>query len=75
MLTMTKIKANLFDSIDYQNAGPKKGFSNCFHSCSWSMFCDVQVCYRLKAVVVKAMHTTTVVPTKSDSDEYFVYNS
>ena len=26
MLAMTKIKANLFDSVDYQSAGPKMNF-------------------------------------------------
>ena len=33
--------------------------SECFHARSWSMFGDVRVCYRLMAVVVKAMHTTS----------------
>ena len=49
MLDMTKTRTNMFDSVDYQNAGPKMNFL---------MFCDVRVCYRLMAVVVKAMHTT-----------------
>ena len=30
-----------------------------FHARSWSMFCDVRVCYRFMTVVVKAMHTTS----------------
>ena len=34
-------------------------FSECFHARSWSMFCDVRVCYRLMDVVVKAMHTAS----------------
>ena len=27
---MTKIKTNLFDSVDYQNAGPKMNFLSVF---------------------------------------------
>ena len=30
MLVMTKIKTNLFDSVDYQNAGPKINFLSVF---------------------------------------------
>ena len=30
------------------------------HARSWSMFCDVRVCYRFMTVVVKAMHTTSM---------------
>ena len=33
--------------------------SECFHARSRLMFCDVRVCYRIMAVVVKAMHTTS----------------
>ena len=60
MLVMTKKTTTIFfDSVDYQNAGLKMNFSECFHARSLSMFCDVRVCYRLMAVVVKAMHTTS----------------
>ena len=37
----------------------KNEFSECFHARSWSLFCHVRVCYRLMAVVVKAMHTAS----------------
>ena len=30
MLAMTKIKTNLFDSVDYQNAGPQMNFLSVF---------------------------------------------
>ena len=30
MLVMKKIKTNLFDSVDYQNAGPKMNFLSVF---------------------------------------------
>ena len=30
MLVMTKKKSNLFDSVDYQNAGPKMNFLSFF---------------------------------------------
>ena len=35
-------------------------FSECLHARSWSMFCDVRVCYRLMVVAVKAMHTANM---------------
>ena len=37
----------------------KTELSECFHARSWLMFCDVRVCYRLMAVVIKPMHTTS----------------
>ena len=30
MLVVTKTKTNLFDSVDYQNAGPKMNFLSAF---------------------------------------------
>ena len=30
MLVMTKTKTNLFDSVDYQNAGPRMNFLSVF---------------------------------------------
>ena len=55
MLVMTKKRSILLiiKMIDQHE------FSECFHARSWSMFCDVRVCYRLMAVVVKAMHTAS----------------
>ena len=55
MLVMTKIISILSDSVDYQKAGPTINFLSVFtHT-----LCDVRVCYRLMAVDVKAMHTTS----------------
>ena len=48
-------KSNLFDSVDYQNAGPTMNF----HARACSIFCDVRVCHRYMAFVLKAMHTTS----------------
>ena len=56
MLVITEKKTNLFDYVDYQNAGPKW----IFLVFSRTLVIDVRgvrVCYRLIAVVVKAMHT------------------
>ena len=36
----------------------KQWISECFHTRSWSMFCDVRVSYKFVAVGVKAMDTT-----------------
>ena len=35
-------------------------FSVCLHALSWSIICDVRVCYRLMVVAVKAMHTANM---------------
>ena len=52
MLVITKKKqTNLFDYVDYQNAGPKMNFLSVSR-----MLVIVRVCYRLMAVIVKAMH-------------------
>ena len=59
MLVMTKKKSSLSDSVDYQNAVPKMKLLSVLHACSGSMFYDVRVCYRLMAVVVKAMQTAS----------------
>ena len=54
MLVITKKQTNLFDYIDYQNAGPKMDFL-----CASRTFCDIRVCNRFMTVIVKAMHTTS----------------
>ena len=60
MLVMRKNRNKfLFDSVDYQNAGPKMNFLSVFTHTRDRWFCDVRVCYRLMAVVVKAMPTTS----------------
>ena len=52
--------SNLFDFVDYQNVGPIMNFLSVFtHARDRCFFFDVRVCYRLMAVAVKAMHTTS----------------
>ena len=58
MLVMTE-KSNLFDSVNYQNAGPIINFLSVFTHVRDRCFVTARVCYRLMAVAVKAMHTTT----------------
>ena len=48
---------NLFDYVDYKNAGPKCIFW-VFSSTLMIDVCDVRVCNNLMAVVAKAMHTS-----------------
>ena len=51
--------SNLIDLVDYRNVGQKMNFLSVFtHACDRCFF-DVRVCYRLMAVAVKAMHTTS----------------
>ena len=59
MLVMTKIKTNLFDSFDNQNAGPKMNFRSVFTHTRDRCFVTPEYVYRLRAVVVKAMLTTS----------------
>ena len=59
MLVMTKIKTNLFDSFDNQNAGPKMNFRSVFTHARDRCFVTPEYVYRLRAVVVKAMLTTS----------------
>ena len=57
-LLLRKNNPNLFDYVDYQNAGPNWIFW-VFSRTLVIDVCDVRVCYRLMAVVVKAMHKTS----------------
>ena len=59
MLVVTKTKTNLFDSVDYQNAGPKMNFLSALTHAHGRCFVTSEYCYRLMAVAVKAMHTTS----------------
>ena len=59
MLVMTKIKSNLSDSVDYKNTGPKLHFLSVFTHARDRYFFHVRACYRLMAVVEKAMHTAS----------------
>ena len=56
MLAMTKKTSNLFDFVDYQNAGPIMNFLGVFTHARDRRFVTSD-CYRL--VAVKAMHTTS----------------
>ena len=60
MLVLTKKNETNFVRFCWlSKCRTKNEFSECFHAHSWTMFCDVWVCYRLIAVVVKAMPTTS----------------
>ena len=59
MLVVTRKKRKFVHQIWLSKCWTKNEFSECFHARSLSMFCDVRVCYRWMAVVVKAMHTTS----------------
>ena len=56
MLVMTKKTTYLFDSVDYQNAGPKINFLSVF---THARDCCFVTSEYVTAVVVKAMHITS----------------
>ena len=58
MLVIAKKCTNLFDYVDYQNAGLKMNFLSVSRTLVIDV-CDVRVCYRFMAVVVNAMHTAS----------------
>ena len=60
MLVMTKNKLK-FDRLScLSKCWTNNEFSVYFHARSWTMFCDVRVCYRLMVVAVKAIYTASM---------------
>ena len=57
MLVMTK-KHQICSIFNYHNAGPIMNFLSVSRTLVIDVF-DVRVCYRLMAVAIKAMHTTS----------------
>ena len=60
MLVMAKKKVKFDRICCLSKCWTNNEFHECLHARSWSMFCDVRVCYRLMVVAVKAMHTANM---------------